>query len=50
MRYRFLNALISVLRDPPIPEPDDLYWEALAERIMARIRATSRPLLRPIPN
>jgi hypothetical protein len=41
---RFFDALFSVLRDPPIPEPDDPYWEALAERIMARIRAIAPPL------
>ena len=43
MRYRFLDALISVLHDPPIPEPNDPYWEALAGQIMARIRAISSP-------
>ena len=42
-RVRFLDAPINVLRDPPVPEPDDPYWEALAERIMARIRAISSP-------
>jgi len=41
--HRFLDALFSVLRDQPIPEPDDPYWEEMAERIMARIRAVSSP-------
>jgi anti-sigma factor RsiW len=37
--HRLLDALFAVLRDQPIPEPDDPCWEKMAERIMARIRA-----------
>lgn len=40
---RFLDALFSVLRDQPIPEPNDPYWEEMAERIMAQIRAIFPP-------
>jgi len=38
--HRLLDALFAVLRDQPIPEPDDPFWEQMAEEIMVRIRAS----------
>lgn len=41
--HRFIDALVRVLRDQPVPEPNDPYWGEMAERIMARIRAKFGP-------
>ena len=38
---RLLDALCAALRVQEVPKPDDPYWEELAEKIMARIRASS---------
>ena len=38
--HRFLDALLATVRDEPVPEPDDPFWEPMAEEIMVRIRAS----------
>jgi hypothetical protein len=36
---RLLRGLLAAIRDVPVPEPDDPYWDRMAETIMARIRS-----------
>jgi len=41
--YRLLEGLLAAIRNEPIPEPDDAFWERMREQIMARIRANTLP-------
>ncbi len=36
---RLLHGLLSAIRDMPVPEPEEAFWDRMAEGIMARIRA-----------
>jgi hypothetical protein len=40
---RLVDGLLATIRDEPMPEPDDAFWDRMRERIMARIRAGAPP-------
>ena len=40
---RLFDGLLAAIRNEPIPEPDDAFWERMRRQIMARIRAEALP-------
>jgi len=40
---RPFRGLLATVRDMPVAEPEDAYWDRKAEAIMARIRAAPPP-------
>jgi hypothetical protein len=36
---RLFDGLLAAIRNDPIPEPEDGFWERMREQIMAQIRA-----------
>ena len=40
---RLFDGLLAAIRNEPIPEPDDAFWDRMRRQIMARIRAEAPP-------
>jgi hypothetical protein len=40
---RLVDGLLAAIRNDPIPEPEDGFWERMRGQIMARIRAEAPP-------
>jgi hypothetical protein len=42
---RLLTGLLPAVRELPIPEPDDPFWDRMSEQIMAKVRDMRPPWL-----
>jgi anti-sigma factor RsiW len=40
---RLVDGLFAAIRNNPIPEPDDAFWDRMLEQIMAKARAKALP-------
>jgi hypothetical protein len=43
--HRLVHGILAAVRDLPIPEPDDPFWDRMRAQIMAKVRAMRPPWL-----